>query len=77
MGPLVAKSNSFEENIGRKWKELYEIEKKRRVAFEAELKAEREKFENEIDFQIQEYEANRIREGKVFFGLIIFEIISK
>ncbi|CEF68056.1 RNA recognition motif domain and Nucleotide-binding, alpha-beta plait domain-containing protein [Strongyloides ratti] len=62
MGPLVAKSNSFEENIGRKWKELYEIEKKRRVAFEAELKAEREKFENEIDFQIQEYEANRIRE---------------
>uniref|UniRef100_A0A0N5BXQ4 RRM domain-containing protein n=1 Tax=Strongyloides papillosus TaxID=174720 RepID=A0A0N5BXQ4_STREA len=62
MGPLVAKSNSFEENIGRKWKELYEIEKKRRDSFEAELKAEREKFENDIDFQIQEYEANRIRE---------------
>uniref|UniRef100_A0A0N4ZPJ9 RRM domain-containing protein n=1 Tax=Parastrongyloides trichosuri TaxID=131310 RepID=A0A0N4ZPJ9_PARTI len=61
-GPLVAKPNSFEENVGRRWKELYEIENKRRLAFEAELKSEREKFESDIYFEIQEHEANRIRE---------------
>lgn len=68
LGPRFASLNSFEFVYGRKWKEVYDVEKKRREELEIELKEGRRRLEADMEIAYQDYQAQLLREGKAVFN---------
>jgi hypothetical protein len=57
--------NSFEYVYGRRWKELYEYENKRRQELEAELREQRRRLDADMEVAYEDYKAELLREGLV------------
>lgn len=55
--------NSFEYMYGRRWKELYEFENKRRIELEAELREQRRNLDADMELAYEDYKADMLREG--------------
>ncbi len=64
-GPRFAAPNSFELVFGRRWKELYDMERARRAQVEAELKEARMRLEADMELAYQDYQTQLLREGKL------------
>lgn len=64
--------NSFEYVYGRRWKELYEYEAKRRVELEAELREQRRRLDADMELAYEDYKADLLREGFFYFSTIRF-----
>ncbi|KAK0416904.1 hypothetical protein QR680_012744 [Steinernema hermaphroditum] len=62
IGPRFPPSNSFEYIYGKKWKELYEMERKKREELEAELSEARRRLELDMEVAYQDYQAQMLRE---------------
>uniref|UniRef100_A0A914CF93 RRM domain-containing protein n=1 Tax=Acrobeloides nanus TaxID=290746 RepID=A0A914CF93_9BILA len=62
LGPRFASLNSFEFVYGRKWKELYEMEKRRREELEVEFKEARHRLEADMEIAYQDYQTQLLRE---------------
>uniref|UniRef100_A0A1I8BR12 RRM domain-containing protein n=1 Tax=Meloidogyne hapla TaxID=6305 RepID=A0A1I8BR12_MELHA len=62
VGPRFATMNSFEYMYGRRWKELYEYENKRRVELEAELREQRRNLDADMELAYEDYKADMLRE---------------
>ena len=56
-------NGTFELEFGRRWKELYQVEKQRREELEAEFKQMRERLEGEMDLAYQDFQTQIMREG--------------
>lgn len=63
VGPRFATMNSFEYMYGRRWKELYEYENKRRLELEAELREQRRNLDADMELAYEDYKADMLREG--------------
>jgi len=61
-GPRFAMMNSFEHEFAERWKQLYELEKQKREALEREIREDRERLEEQMEFSIYEAETNILRE---------------
>jgi splicing factor, proline- and glutamine-rich len=55
--------NSFEYVYGRRWKELYEFEHKRRRELDAELREQRRRLDADMEVAYEDYKAELLREG--------------
>ncbi|EGT35695.1 CBN-PSF-1 protein [Caenorhabditis brenneri] len=62
LGPRFPTQNSFEYVYGMKWKELYDVEKKRRAALDEELRESRRRLESDMELAYQDYQAQMLRE---------------
>ncbi|TKR77728.1 hypothetical protein L596_018646 [Steinernema carpocapsae] len=62
VGPRFPPSNSFEYVYGKKWKELFEMERKKRDELEAELTESRRRLELDMEVAYQDYQAQMLRE---------------
>uniref|UniRef100_A0A914N0U4 RRM domain-containing protein n=1 Tax=Meloidogyne incognita TaxID=6306 RepID=A0A914N0U4_MELIC len=62
VGPRFATMNSFEYMYGRRWKELYEYENKRRLELEAELREQRRNLDADMELAYEDYKADMLRE---------------
>lgn len=63
LGPRFAALNSFEYVYGKRWKELYEHEKKRRLELELELKDARKRLDSDMEIAYEDYKTQLLREG--------------
>lgn len=55
--------NSFEHVYGQRWKELYDMEKKRREDLERELKEARHRLDADMEIAYEDYKTQLLREG--------------
>ncbi|UMM22234.1 hypothetical protein L5515_003552 [Caenorhabditis briggsae] len=62
LGPRFPAQNSFEYVYGMKWKELYDVEQKRRAALDEELRDSRRRLEADMELAYQDYQAQMLRE---------------
>ncbi|KAL3111495.1 hypothetical protein niasHT_018270 [Heterodera trifolii] len=62
LGPRFAQMNSFEYIYGRRWKDLYEFERKRRAEVEAELREQRRRLDADMEAEYEDYKAQMLRE---------------
>uniref|UniRef100_A0A183BYX4 RRM domain-containing protein n=1 Tax=Globodera pallida TaxID=36090 RepID=A0A183BYX4_GLOPA len=62
LGPRFASMNSFEYVYGRRWKDLYEFERKRRAEVEAELREQRRRLDADMEVEYEDYKAQLLRE---------------
>ncbi|CAI2348321.1 unnamed protein product [Caenorhabditis sp. 36 PRJEB53466] len=62
LGPRFPAQNSFEYVYGMKWKELYDVEKKRRLVLDEELRESRRRLEADMELAFQDYQAQMLRE---------------
>jgi proline- and glutamine-rich splicing factor len=62
IGPRFAHPNTFEYEFANKWKQLYEVEKQKRELLEKEVKEDRDRLEDQMEFSLYEYETNMLRE---------------
>uniref|UniRef100_A0A1I7Y1B3 Paraspeckle component 1 n=2 Tax=Steinernema glaseri TaxID=37863 RepID=A0A1I7Y1B3_9BILA len=62
VGPRFPPSNSFEYVYGKKWKELFEMERKKREELEAEMSEARRRLELDMEVAYQDYQAQMLRE---------------
>uniref|UniRef100_A0A914HFF7 RRM domain-containing protein n=1 Tax=Globodera rostochiensis TaxID=31243 RepID=A0A914HFF7_GLORO len=62
LGPRFASMNSFEYMYGRRWKDLYEFERKRRAEVEAELREQRRRLDADMEVEYEDYKAQLLRE---------------
>lgn len=63
LGPRFAAPHSFEHMYGLKWKELYELEKRRRAELDNELREGRRRLEGDMEIAYEDYKAQCLREG--------------
>ncbi|KAH7730862.1 Protein PSF-1 a [Aphelenchoides avenae] len=62
LGPRFAAPHSFEHMYGLKWKELYELEKRRRAELDNELREARRRLEGDMEIAYEDYKAQCLRE---------------
>ena len=55
-----------------KWKELYDVEKKRRAALDEELRESRRRLESDMELAYQDYQAQMLREGYHMFSILFY-----
>jgi len=60
-GPRFAETNSYESEYGKRWKQLFEIYKEKKVALENDLKAEMEALEVKMQLVIHQHETEKLR----------------
>ena len=63
-GPRFAQPNSFESDYGKHWKQLFDVYKEKKLALEADLKAEMEALEVKMALVIHQQETEKLRKGE-------------
>lgn len=63
LGPRFATLNSFEYVYGKRWKELYELEKKRKAELDNELMDARKRLDSDMEIAYEDYKTQLLREG--------------
>jgi len=62
MGPRFAPPGSFEFEYGQSWKALYSLDKKKKEALDAEVRYEKEKLEERMEYAKFEHETTMLQE---------------
>ncbi|GBP55577.1 Hrp65 protein [Eumeta japonica] len=62
MGPRFSEAGSFEHEYGTRWKQLHELHRQKEEALKAELAAEEEKLEAQMEYAKYEHETEILRE---------------
>ena len=62
-GPRLAEPNSFESEYGKRWKQLFDIYKEKRLSLENDLKAEMDALEVKMQLVVHQQETDKLRKG--------------
>jgi len=65
--PRFVYSNSFEHELGTRWKQLAELYKLTEEALKRKMKLKKEKLESQMEYDRYEYETEMLRERKYYY----------